>query len=143
MEGFLLLILIWLAPSVEIGTSTESHQPKLKFEYSNVLIERWVLIQQLRDRLYGKPEGKIQAKTQHCRPSVPDAEQASPNPEMQRWRQRKRKHHPAASRTARGVSSALRKQNLRGGYHLAYTGTQTKRQMYQTSYRRVHHGDCL
>jgi hypothetical protein len=132
----LLLIAIGLMPVVSLGNSTTNHQPRMFVEYRNVLIERWIQIQLLRDRLYAKET----QEEKHRSTPVPDAEQTSPNPEVQRWKQRTRKHHPAPGRTARGISSALRKQNLRGGYHSAYTGTQTKRQMYQTAYRRMPHG---
>jgi hypothetical protein len=139
----LLLIAIGLMPVVSLANVTTKQQPRMLVEYSNVLVKRWVLIQQLRDRLYVKTQGEKQEKKKHRSKNIPDAEQASPDAEVQRWKQRQRKYHPAQGRAARGVSSALRKQNLRGGYHLAYTGTQTKRQMYQTSYRSVSHGECL
>ena len=138
----LLLIAIGLMPVVCLANSTTKQQPRMLVEYSNVLIERWVLIQQLRERLYAKTPWQAQEK-KHRSTSIPDAEQASPNPEVQRWRQRTRKHHPSQSRTPRSVSRALRKQDPRRNYHAAYTGTPTKGAMYQTAYGSLSSGVWL
>lgn len=122
----LLLILIWLAPSVSLNTS-ESHQP----------------LNVLRGRLYAKTQGEKQEEKKQRSTPIPDAEQAS-HPQQIRWgRERTGKHFAPACRQARVLALLVRKQNLRGGYHSAYTGTQTKRQMYQTSNGGMSHGVCL
>jgi hypothetical protein len=150
MKGLLLLILIGLLSVVSRGSLTTKQQPRMLVEYSNVLIERWIQTQQLRDRLYVKTEGETQEeKPEYHREDVPHENKTSPYSESllptarRRDRQWKTEHHSSQSRASRSLAYNVRASQFRGGYHLAYTGTQTKRQMYQTSNGSVSHGDCL
>jgi hypothetical protein len=143
----ILLILIWLAPSVDLRP-TESHQPELKVEYSNVLIDRWIFIQYLRDK-YAKTQGETQEKSEYHRKDVPHENQTPSYSQSllptarRRDRQWKTEHHSSQGRAARSLAYNVRASQFRGGYHSAYTGTQTKRQMYQTSNWSVSYGVCL
>jgi hypothetical protein len=136
---FLTLGMIAIAAISAKSEATTTIKPVTRIEYHCPIIEEWVKAYVMRLKY-------AQAKTQekkHGSQTIPDAEQASPNPEVQKWRQRKREHHSPSGRTARGFSSAFRQPHVRGNYHLAYTGTPYQGKVFETANGYVPHGECL
>jgi hypothetical protein len=143
MKGILLLILIGLLSVVSLGNPTTKQQPQIKVEYSNVFVERWVLIQQVRDRLYAKTQGEKQEEKKQRSENLPDAEQASYPAQIQRRFKRAREHHLASYRTSRVLAFPIRAKNTRRSYHAAYAGAPYQRKMFDTANGALPHGECL
>jgi hypothetical protein len=114
------------------GESTQTINRPQRVEYRNVLVERWIQIQQVKRFIYGKAPGKEKTQKEPTIVEIPEP-QPSPYPaQMQTRRKRAGEHSLAQDFKTSRVALLIWRKDHRGSYRTFVKSPPSQRPMYGT-----------